>query len=891
MKNKMKQTLNLKAIILFSLTLMVLMTTKTNAEMLKPNLYKTTLDNGLTTIVKEVPDGKVATVQIWVKAGSIYENDNERGITHLIEHMIFKGTETRGAGEVAGAIEEKGGEINAYTSYEYTVYHATQPARYWGTALDVLSDAVLHSVFDSQELEREKKVVLEEVRMRNDRPQIKLFQSLISEAYTVHPYRLPVIGTVESVSSFTRDDIINYMAKHYHPNNFTVVVVGAVHADEVIKRVKDIFGDQKARPDAENNLSVEPPQKTFRMFHLEEDVNQAQLALAFPTTAFNDEDTPVMDVVSGILGQGDTSRLYNQLRNKDGLVYRINASSFTPKYPGLLEITATLDKDKIKTALQAILTEIFKLKYVAVDQDELERVKYNQESDFVFNLEDVDGQARVLGSFDAQSGDPREDNYLAQVRAVSRADIIRVAKKYFNGHSLTTGYLIPRDTGITLSKAELGKIIKAAEATAKASVPSSLVPSYLSNVHRFKLANGMTLLVREDSQVPTVAIRVVFPGGLRGETLATNGAFAFISELLPKGTSKLSYRDLSLKLADMAGDISGFTGKNTFGLKGNFLSRFFDEGLGLVRDVLLTPAFDADEAEKIRPELLATLQQQEDSLPALAFREFNKTLFQGHPYGLNTAGSPAAISSLTAPELRKIYNQYARPDKMVLSVAGKVKAKDVLAVVQKLFGSWENGRHAGNNEEFLPPSPVDNPQIIDIPRDKEQSHIIIGFLGTTMKAKDRYAMEILDTVLNGQSGRLFIQLRDKQSLAYSLSAFALNGLDTGSFGVYIGTSPDKKDEAIKSVWQELYKVRDRPITTEELEKARNILIGHYELGLQTHGAQAMDMALDETYDLGQDYGNEYIHELSMVTADEVMAVAKKYIQPDHYVLVTVGAEK
>jgi zinc protease len=869
---------------------MVLMTTETNAVMLKPNLYKTTLDNGLTSIVKEVPDGKVATVQIWVKAGSIYEDDNERGITHLIEHMIFKGTDTMGAGDVAAAIEEKGGQINAYTSYEYTVYHATLPARDWGTAMDVLSDAVLHSTFDAQELEREKKVVLEEVRMRNDRPQIKLFQSLISTAYAVHPYRLPVIGTVTSVSSFTRDDILAYIGKHYHPNNFTVVVVGAVHADEVINRVKNIFGGQKAQANGVDNLPVEPTQKTFRMFNLEEDVNQSQLAMAFPGSAFNDADTPVLDVISGILGQGETSRLYNQLRNKEGLVYHINASSFTPKYPGLLEITATLDKDKIKAAMQSILTELFKLKYVLVDQDELERVKYNQESDFIFNLEEVDGQARVLGSFDAQSGDPREDDYLAEVRAVSRADIKRVARKYFNGHSLTTGYLIPRGSGFTFSKVELSHIIKVAEQAAKDSAPTSLVPSYLSNVHRFKLANGMTLLVREDAQVPTVAIRAVFPGGLRGETLATNGAFAFISDLLPKGTTKLSYRDISLQLADMAGDISGFTGKNTFGLKGNFLSRFFAEGFGLMRDVLLTPAFDADEAEKIRPELLAALQQQEDSLPSLAFREFNKELFQSHPYGLNTAGSPEAISSLTVAELRQIYNEYARPDKMVLSVVGKVKAKDVLAVAERLFGSWKNGHDDQHQEDFLPPAPPEGAKIIDIPRDKEQSHIIIGFLGTTLKSKDRFAMEILDTVLSGQSGRLFMQLRDKQSLAYSLSAFSLNGLDTGSFGVYIGTSPDKKDEAIKSVWQELYKIRDVPVSPAELEKARNILIGHYELGLQTHGAQAMDMALDETYALGQDYGNEYIHELSMVTADQVMAAARKYIQPDHYVLVSVGAE-
>ncbi len=871
--------------------LMIFMTTNASAKMLKPHLYKTQLKNGMTIIVREVPEGKAATVQLWVKAGSIYEDNNERGITHLIEHMIFKGTKTRGPGEVAAAIEEKGGQINAYTSYEYTVYHATLPARYWQTGLDVLSDAVQNSVFDPKELEREKKVVLEEVRMRNDRPQIKLFQDLMEHAFKVHPYRLPVIGTVKSVSSFDRNDILKYMAKHYHPNNFTLVVVGNVHYQDVVRRAGELFNGMTADNTPAGKLPVEPPQKTFRLFNLREDVNLPQLALAMPAPAFKDADAPVMDVIAGILGQDDSSRLYNQLRNKKGLVYQVNASAFTPKYPGLLEIMATLDENNIKAALQASLVELFKLKYVPVDNDELERVKYNEESDFVFNMEQVEGEAQVLGAFEAQSGEPDEDDYLAQVRAVSREDIIRVARKYFNGHNLTTGYLIPKGSKFELKRAAVEGIIKAAEKTAKASISISLIPSYLGNIHRFKLNNGITLLVREDDQNPTVSIRAVFPGGSRAETAATNGAFAFISDLLPRGTAKLSSREMALKLADMAGEIKGFNGKNTFGLKGDFLARFFDKGLSLMRDVLITPAFDAEEAAKIKPERLAVLQQQEDSLTSLAFNEFNKTLFQSHPYSLNMEGSKKAIEKFTAPELRDIYEEHALPRHLVLAVAGKVKAKEVYEEVKRLFGSWHNGTGDDLNEEFLLPRPPDGAKIVNITRDKEQVHIIIGFLGASLKSADRYALDILDTVLSGQSGRLFMQLRDKQSLAYSLSSFELLGLDTGSFGVYIGTSPDKKDEAVKAVWQELTKIRDVQISSEELEKARNILIGRYELGLQTHASQAMDMALDETYNLGQDYGNKYIHALSLITPAQVMAAARKYIQPDHYVLVTVGPQE
>ncbi|MFC1837763.1 M16 family metallopeptidase [Thermodesulfobacteriota bacterium] len=196
------------------------------AEELAPHLYKTTLDNGLTVLVKEMEGTRVATVQIWVKAGSVYENKGEAGITHFIEHMIFKGTETRGPGELAGAIEGAGGQINAYTSFEYTVYHATLSAEHWEMAFEVLAEAVMHSVFDPVELEREKKVVLEEYSMRYDRPSTRLFQDLMATAYTRHPYRLPVIGNEETINNYSRDMVLNYIENHYYPQNMTVVVAG-----------------------------------------------------------------------------------------------------------------------------------------------------------------------------------------------------------------------------------------------------------------------------------------------------------------------------------------------------------------------------------------------------------------------------------------------------------------------------------------------------------------------------------------------------------------------------------------------------------------------------------------------------------------------------------------
>ena len=238
----------------------------------------------------------------------------------------------------------------------------------------------------------------------------------------------------------------------------------------------------------------------------------------------------------------------------------------------------------------------------------------------------------------------------------------------------------------------------------------------------------------------------------------------------------------------------------TFGLKGDFLARFTEPGLTLVRDVLLSPAFAEAEAAKIRPELLAQLKQQEDSLTSFAFQEFNSIMFAGHPYGLNRIGSEEAIMSLTPAVLKEIYQQHARPEHLVLAISGDVKAEETKDLVTRLFGDWQVKKISADQEieeELLAPSLLTKEKIQEISRDKEQVHLVIGFLGTTLKDNDRFAIEILDTILSGQSGRLFTELRDKQSLAYSLSSFSFFGLDTGAFGIYIGTSPEKREQAIK----------------------------------------------------------------------------------------------
>ncbi len=858
---------------------------------LAPNLQKIELGNGITAIVKESHRAPVAAVQVWVKAGSLYETDQEAGITHLIEHMIFKGTKKRGTGQVAREIEAIGGSINAYTSLDYTVYHCTVPAQYLEVAVDVLADAIFNSVFDKKELEREKKVVLEELRMREDRPQTRLSRLMMSTSYQVFPYKRPVIGYRETVSGFTRDDILRYMKRRYRPGNIAVVVAGDVEATRTMSLIQKSFGGKEGPAPQEPSLPEEPRQRQPRVNAEEVEIQEGYMALTFSGVCdFSSEDAPVLDVMAALLGEGDSSRLVRQLRDQTQLVHTIDAAAFTPRGPGLFEITASLPPGNVNSAVAQILQEVFRLQSEEVLPDELNRAKIKVETDFVYGQESMDGEARELGLFETMKSDPAAvQTYLQQVREVTPEQIKETARRYFHRENTNLSLVIPSGSEVSISSKELLIMAQEAELSAQGITPTGS-EDLIHPVKRTTLSNGLTLLVQEAPEVPTVSLRIAFPGGVRYETQETNGLFNFMAQAWNKGTASHSAQGLAEAVDDLGGSLQGFSGQNTIGLQARFLSQNLDKALPLFAEVLMTPTFPGEELDKLRPRVIAQIKRQEDYLPSLAFREFRRLLFSPHPYGMNTLGTEENVSKFSSQDLREAMERYITPDRGVLSIVGDVDYHQVVSALETLLGGWS----AGSQQTWpdLPrPAPLESPKVLTIDRDKEQVHIVLGFPGTTMDSPDRFPLDVLNAVLAGQGGRLFTELRDKESLAYSVTSINSPGLDYGAFAFYIACAPGKKKRAIKEMWAEINRIISAPVTDEELERAKKWLTGTYLIGLQTNGAKAMDMALNELYGLGFNFSSRYIQEINKVNATQVMEVAKRVLDPDAYVLVQAGATR
>lgn len=845
-------------------------------------MLQRTLKNGLKIIVDENHAAKVVAVQVWVRVGSSDEREGEYGLAHVHEHMLFKGTERRRVGEIAADIEAAGGEINAWTSFDQTVYHVTIASRELDVALDILADAVQHSTFDAEELSRELEVVLEELRRGNDTPSRVASEMLFDIAYRAHPYRRPVIGYVDSVKSFTREGILAFYRRWYQPQNMCLVVAGDVNAEEVAEKAERLFeASLNAGESARAARTVEPPQAEVRSVTKAQDIQETHLGIAWHGTPLAHDDTPALDVLSVLLGTGESSRLYRRVKRQQDLVTDCYAFSYTPHDPGLMVIGAQVQGERIEEAYRALLTEVLRLRFEAPTMAEVEKARTIILSDAVYQKETVEGIARKLGYFElVADGTAFEDRYYAAVRAVKPEDVLRVAKKYLDPKALSVATLLPLAYEDRMSHERVLAVTEEVSAELEqehAPDRIELGPLQVAKVH---LPNGATLLVREDATVPRVTIRAVSKGGLLAETPKTNGVSHLVGEVIVRGTELYSAEQITDETDAMAGGIAGISGRNSLGLRGDFLQESWERGFELFASCLLESTFEEAELAKERKNQLEDILARSDNLGAVAFDQLSATMYGDHPYAMPTLGTKETVADLGRDEVLAAFRTQLRPDELTIAIVGAVDVARTVDMVSDRIGHAKPHRDAAPRQ--VPPKPTapTGPRYGTTIRDKEQAHLLLGFLGVTLDDPRRYPLDVLSSVLGGQSGRLFLELRDKQSLAYSVGAFSLEGLDPGYFAVYIGTSPEKLETAERGIRAELQKILDEPVSEAELARARRYLVGSYEIGMQRASARCSTMALNEAYGIGYDDHAKHADRILAVTADDVRDVARQIIRLD-----------
>jgi len=863
----------------------LLFTTHLYAAAITDGARRFTLENGFTVILKQDRSAPVAAIQVWVRTGSANETEEEAGITHLIEHMIFKGTPTKSTGEIARAIEAAGGHINAYTSLDRTVYYVEIPGARFDTGLDVLLDAVQHALFDPEELEREKEVILEEYRRSLDIPERQLSWAMMDLCFRRHPYKRPIIGYEETIRSFGREAVLTYIDKWYTPRNMVLTAVGDFDPEEALKTIKALVRDFPERTGKAPGRPEEPPQTAIRKVIKKDRVQQVYLNLAWHIPALTHEDMYPLNILEIILGQGKSSRLYTRLKMDANLVTHVSAGTYALEDPGLFSVDATLRPDDLDPALGAVGQVISRFTVEPVSPTELARAKTISEADFVFAMEDMEGQARTLAFFQTMTGDMyNADHYLSRMKKVTAEDVLRVARKYLKPENLSIGVMAPEGTDIALKAQALAALFMPPD-------PPSLTASAKDRdgepeAAMVRLQNGMRLILKENHRVPEVSITAAFLGGTRLEPPGKWGISGFVADMLTRGTRKRTAAQIAATVESWAGTLNGFSGRNSLGVSAKFLSKDLYAGLELLTDAVLNADFPPSEIEKVREDILARIKAKKDRPTRELFDLFYRTLYSNNPYGHPQTGTAETVASITRSDLETWYRSIAVPSNFVLTVVGDLNRDQLVPYVKSLFGTFPPLEKT--LPDIAPEPPLKTARTAHLKRPGTQTHLIVGYLGVGLKNRLNAPMALVETALSGQGGRLFTELRDKQSLAYAITAFRGPGLETGAFGAYMACDPAKVDAATEGIFAQLNRIREEGLTEKELEAARSYLLGSLQIGLQTNGSQAMQMTLDELYGLGYNHLPAYIREIEAVTPEAVKHAAREIILPGRYVLVSVG---
>jgi len=841
---------------------------KTNAEIpsIPPGVTITTLENGLTIIVREDHNAPVVSAQAWCAAGSIHEGKwLGAGLSHVLEHMLFKGTTTRPGSRIDQEVQEAGGYMNAYTSFDRTVYHIDVPNTGAVKAIDILCDIMQHATLPPDELAKELDVIRREMDMGQDDPGRRASRRLFEVAYTKSPYRYTIIGYLDIFNRIQPEDIRSYYTEKYAPNNVFFVVAGDVKNTDVVAQIKTAYANSKSQAMPPFVLPLEPRQTGERVIIEESAVELGHAHFAWHIPELRHADIPVLDVLAVLLGSGRSSRLHQQVRERQGVVHHVDAWTYSPGLPGLFGVSSVVDGDKFEAANAAILNEIEKIKSMSVSADELHKAIKQFISATLSSRKTMEGQAQNLGGNWLAANDLNfSERYLAAIKRVTTNDVQRVTRAYLTTENRTLYALLP--TG-TAPEAKVN-----VEATAD------------HPIQKIELPNGLKLLVKEDHRLPFVEFRAVFQGGVLQESEANNGTTSMLAKLLLKGTTTRNAEKIAIEIESVGGHIDSYGGNQSYGVNAEVMSSDFDTGLNLVADVLLNPIFPADELEREREVQLANIQSRRDDLLKSASLAMRRGLFGPTSFGLDPGGSEASVAKISIADLKAFHRRLTVPNNCVMAIFGDVNAADVKEAVKKVFANWKPINQQTLSCEL---QPLTAPKRITETRDKKQAVLVIGFPGTTIFSEDRYALEILQETCSDLGSRLFLRIREQLGLAYYVGAQTLCGIAPGYFAFYTGTEPAKAELVEKELLKEAELLRTEGLTADELRRAKAKIIGGKKISRADLGHLASTSALDELYGLGYQRNETDDAKYEAVTLEQIKAVAQKYLKPESIVVAIV----
>ena len=890
-----------------------------------------TLGNGLLVITREVHDAPVATFWVWYRIGSRNEVAGITGISHWVEHMMFKGTPSLGKGEIFRLVSKNGGTLNGFTWIDYTTYFETLPSDRLDLALRIESDRMVNSTFDLEEVASERTVIISEREGSENFPTFHLDEEVTAAAFKVHPYGQGVIGWKCDLQSITREDLYSWYRSHYAPNNAVVVAAGDFQTDALLGRIEELFGPIPAGPPIPALRSCEPPQEGERRVTVRRPGPTCYFTSAYHAPAASDPDVYPLFVLDAILSgakpmglfagrdttMGRSSRLYRLLVDT-GLCTAAGSSFGLTHDPYLFEISASLRPTiQLEEVERAIFAEVERITREGVRQEEVEKAVKQVRAQFTYASEGVTNQAYWLGDLEMVNSYTMLDGFVDRIAAITTTDVQRVAQTYLAPTNRTVGWFEPTAPGAAAEapSAPVQAVRRyffsphhpaprdGDTATRRRGEPVSFAhsptrPFAVSGgggptlaIQRTRLSSGITILGHERRLTPAVVMRASIQAGAMYDPPGKEGLAYFTARMMQRGTSRHTFQQIS-EITDRVGASLSVDGQeHTAQISARCLRDDLDMLVGLIAEVVRQPIFPAPEMEKLRGEVLARLREQQDDTQSIAERRFLELAYPAdHPYHHWIMGSEASVASFSRDDLASFHGRYVQPNRMSIAVAGDVGFDEFVDKISKAFSGWNA---TGPSAPFAVPNvePPNSTMRRDfILSGKTQTDIALGRPTLKRSNPDFYALSMANLILGGLGlyGRLGTSVRDQQGLAYYVYSDVEAALGPAPWEVRAGVNPANVERAIESVLAEVDRIRTQPVGEDELADGKSYLTGVLPLSLETNGGVARILQSIETYDLGLDYLDRYPGIINGLTRDQVHDAAQRYFSTDRVVIVTAG---
>ena len=852
------------------------------------------LANGLTALIRRDRSAPVVAIVTHVKAGYFDETDDVSGIAHVLEHMYFKGTPTRGVGEIPRATKAAGGYLNAGTIYDQTSYYAVLPASAFAVGLEVQADAFTNSSIDAGELARELEVIIQEAMRKEDNPQAIAVESLYALLHDAHRMRRWRIGRPEALRTLTRSQVLAFYRNFYRPSNTIVAVVGDVDEQLVADEIERRYG---ALTDAEviaHPGPAEADRSGFRFRDLSGEITQTQLAMGWRTPGTLDADTVLLDLAATMLGSGRASRLYRAVRERR-LVASIGASNYTPTELGVFSIHAEGPPSSAADAAAEAWGQLSAMRDVGVHAEELERARRMIEAQWMRRLESMEGQATYLAEWEALGAWTLGAAYFAGARGATREMVTEAMRRHLTGER--AGVIVYRPRSTPPLATEPGAMRALLDGTpahpvaapgARAEVPDvrtgrAAAEREEGGVIVFRTAHGVPVLVRPRPGSPLVHLGVFAAGGASDERESVAGLTTLMVRTALKGTPRRRAEQIAEEAEMLGGSLAAHIGAEHFGWTLSVPSSRAEAALELLADVTQESSFPSGALETERAVATADLALLRDDMYRYPMRMLQQAAYAGHAYGIPTGGFEHTLAAIDADALRDWHLARLLAGASVIVITGDVEPEAIAHVASARFALLQGGAPSGVTAPEWSRKPVE----VSEEREKAQTALALAFPSPDRASDARWAASLIAGVASGLGGRFFDELRDKRSLAYTVHAFPSVRRRAGAFIAYIATAPIQEDEARRGLLHEFARLRDGDVSSEELAMAQEYAIGTHAISRQS-GATVLGEIAD-AWILGRGLGElgEHDARVRAVTPKAMRDLAKKYFEESRVVQAVV----